>query len=100
MHSKHRTITESALYTKQISQLGNVKDFDEALQGILWALSLNPGVFDQINGSASIRIAKTTGYRRNNIDLPPLRILFCIEDDDHVELLAIGVIPDEELSDF
>lgn len=96
--SKHRTLEESGLFTQQIAQIGNARDLDAALHIVTWALCRNPEEFDVVPGTL-LRVAKTVRYIRGTTEVPPLRILFRIVNDDTVELLAVSAIPENELED-
>jgi hypothetical protein len=90
-----RNLVESPLYTKQLSELGDVERLDEVLRGVLWGISTNPEAFDLIPGFHRLRLAKTREFdvpRRK--PLPRLRIWFIDFGVGTVELLAIEREPD------
>ena len=87
-----RTIKESTQYTKQVKLLGGASRLDEALNGVIWAISNNPEVFDLVPGFGSIRIAKTDEKKtESGAIIPRLRVWFRIPPNNphEVELLYI-----------
>lgn len=86
--SSHRTLKESNLYSEQLREFGNLKFLDEALEGVVWALSTNPEYFQPILNT-TLRFVRTIEFEREGFRLIPLKIWFKILDNDHVLLLSI-----------
>jgi hypothetical protein len=86
--STHRSVRESALYSQQIKEFGETKLLDEALEGVVWALSTKPEYFEPIPGT-TLRFVRTIEFERENTGLMPLKIWFRILDDNAVELLSV-----------
>ena len=87
--STHRSITESPLYSEQLKEFGEIRHFDEALEGVMWALSTNPEYFEPIPGT-TLRFVRTIEFERDGLKLIPLKIWFRIIDENKVELLSIS----------
>ena len=83
---RFRTIVEEAAFTDQLRALGDPKEFDEQLRGLMWLLCRNPEGFDPVPCFAPLRIAKTESGSRRPFSL---RLLFEVAEDLSVHLIAI-----------
>jgi len=87
---RYRELVEDPVYTSQVENLGySDEQLDAALDAVAWALSTNPEHYPVIQGTQRLRVAKTDHYSRDNVWIPPLKVWFTIEDDDHVLLKGI-----------
>ena len=72
---------------------GDYKRLDDALRGVVWALSNNPKVYKVVEGMKGVRLLKTDSFG----DLPELMIWFRIDEvNERVELLTIESVQEEE----
>lgn len=85
----YRSIRETPLYSQQLSEFGDIKVLDEALEGVMWALARNAEHFPEIPNT-NIRCIKTLEFERSNTLLLPLKIWFTIIDENTVLLLSIS----------
>ena len=97
MSSKWRTLVESELYTKQLSELGDPQYVDEKLRSLLWGIATTPESFELIPGTKRLCVAKTTIFDDSEGRLVRLRLWFSIESGDDVLLRAIEKTEEEEL---
>ncbi|MEM0946283.1 MAG: hypothetical protein AAGK37_02675 [Pseudomonadota bacterium] len=81
-------ISEEWSYSDAIQQLKlNIKQADEALGALMYALNRNPKAFPLVHGE-TVRVAKLD--ERPNDGLPPFRVFFRISStDDYVYLLHV-----------
>lgn len=87
------TLVEDPLFTEQLQHLGDIKVLDDALSGLMWALSTKPFVYPILPGTHKLRVAKTHICQREDIIIPALRIWFIIkEEEETVQLLSIDII--------
>ena len=80
-------IIESSQYSEQIEAIfkGNWKRLDDILNGMLWALSENPFVYEIVPKMKDIRLLKT-------VSIPKLRIWFKVDGPKQiVHLLAVEI---------
>jgi hypothetical protein len=83
--SRHRQLIESTAYTACLAELGDVGVIDDALTGIMWALSINPEAFPIVPGMLDIRLAKTDPEMGTPV--PRIRVWFRIDENgEHVHL--------------
>lgn len=87
-----RTLVESKPFTQKLQEISSIKNSDEAIAVLLWAISTKPEFFPVIPGTTQLRIAKTNFYEREGTFIPPLRLWFKIVDEDTIELLYIETI--------
>lgn len=67
----------------------NEEDFDNVINGLRWALRMNPYVYPIVPNTKQLRLAKT--WRVNAI--PSMRIWFYIEESCHtVNILSIETL--------
>lgn len=94
-------LVESELFSKQLSELGDVERLDEILRGVLWGIATKPEAFDLIPGFRFLRLAKTREFdvpwRK---PLPSFRIWFIDYGVGTVELLSIEREPDPFGDDY
>lgn len=90
-----RGIVENPAYSTAAAKIGTQR-VDEALSGIMDALSRRPDAFPLIPGWEPIRIAKTDAVLDGTENaVPALRVWFVVNSDHEVELLYIEVIEDD-----
>lgn len=91
----HRTIRESALFTESLAALGDMQRADDAMSGVVWALSRKPEAYDPV--FQDVRLLKTDPLG----DMPALSVRFKIVDANTVETtpcrvngpsLALGLV--------
>ena len=80
-----RTLRETEIYKQQLARLGNVPRVDDALEVLIWGICRKPEKFEPVPNMPNCYIAKTSAGL-----VPALRLMFKIEDDNHVLLCAIG----------
>lgn len=93
-------IYEEESYRQSFAALGDARLIDEALEGVLWTLWLNPHVWEVVPGFTEIRIALTDRIVRDDgTVVPRLRVWFKIGSGDtkSVQLLFIEVDDGEPL---
>ena len=89
----YHEVVESADYSRHRSDVGDCHRVDEALCGVITALSSRPKEYDLVEGMKDVRLAKTVRYR----DVPALAVWFRVVDTKEVvELLMIERLPDED----
>jgi hypothetical protein len=89
-----RGIVESPQYSQERDAIGpSVERLDEALVGVLWALSHDPEHFELIPGTRNLHRVLTDPFP----DVPALRIWYSF-DQQQVTLHSIE-IADEEVTD-
>lgn len=82
-----RDIVESAFFTAALAQLGvDQRQLDEALQSAIWLVARDAESQPLIEGT-TLRVVLTNGIR----GVPPLRIIFTIDDETRCTLQHIGV---------
>lgn len=86
------TLVEAHLYTESLGKLGNVERLDEALTGLLWAISRRPDDFPVVSGSKTVRVAKSEYLKVDDAERRKLRIFFRIHDVNCVEMLYIDFL--------
>lgn len=99
---KLRTVREDPAFTAAAASLQpDVRRWDEIMEGIIFTVSQD--AYDEIATSVVVksnprlRLIFTAAFP----DIPSLRILYRIEDDDdHVTLLFVAENPDAEESDI
>lgn len=74
-----RTIIDGAEFEEQLRSLGDIKDLDEALRPIMWALSTRPETYEVIQEARSLRVIKTDRVDIEGKIAPPFRIYFSIQ---------------------
>lgn len=89
-----RSIEESPLYSQQVQAIGDVRHMDEALEGVIWALSKNAELFPELPNT-NIRVIKTREFERKRFSVTPLKVWFTILNENTVRLLSITTISDE-----
>ena len=86
-------LVESKNYLNELGKIGDYKRLDDALTGVIWALSNNPKVYGVVEGMKDVRLLKTDSFG----DLPKLMIWFRIDEvDGRVELLMIESVQEED----
>lgn len=93
----NRNIEESPEYLEELEKYGEIKYLDEALSGVMWALSIKPEYFPEIPNT-NIRFVRTIEFEREGYSVVPLKIWFTIIDETKVLLLFIT--PDTMEFDF
>jgi hypothetical protein len=88
-----RTLVHEDTYEESLKALGSdLQRLDDALIGVMWALSTNPEVYDIVKGTVRTRLLKTDPLG----GLPPLRVWFHVDEDgNHVHLEYIEAIEQE-----
>ena len=82
-----RTIVDEPTFVRQRSLVSpDIERFDEAMEGVIWALAREPEQFPIADEQRQIRVAKTIGSFHG---LPPFRVFFIIRDDTKVHLLWV-----------
>lgn len=89
MVGKLRTIRYTETFDLQAERIGNIRNVDDALFILTYAISRNPDPFPNVPGFGIIKIAKTDPYIREGVKVPSLRVWFRQIDENVVELLAI-----------
>ena len=85
-----RELVEDPVYTSQLENLGFTEEqLDAALEGVAWALATNAEHYAVIKGTQRLRMIKTYHYTRDDVWIPPLKIWFTIEDENHVLLRGV-----------
>ncbi len=88
------TIRENSSFEEALSSLGDVREIDDVLETLMFALSVRPDSFDLIPGFTRLRMAKTDSFVVGGKEIPGLRLTFRIVDDQTVELLWAEQIPE------
>lgn len=87
----YRTLTESELFSKQHERLTACYPMAvPAFDGLTFLISRNPEAFDPVPGNESYRLARSHRTRGNGREVPRIRILFQIVDEDRVLLCAVS----------
>ncbi len=95
----YRTLVHSSRYEEQLRAIGNVRYLDAALTVVIELIARKAEAFKRVPNLLNFYIVETAGYVREDFEVPPLRILFSIDNEDYVTLRGIMEIPPEE-SDF
>ncbi|MGA8641758.1 hypothetical protein [Candidatus Binatus sp.] len=90
-----RTLVADDAFTAQLSVLGNLPFVDEVIRGVTNGIATFAEAFDLVPGFTTLRIAKTDTFDTIARLLPPLRIYFCILDQNRVRLMWIERIDDD-----
>ena len=90
-----REVVESSHFVEHVRSLGvSVKRLDEVMLAVTWELAREPErgeIF--LEGRPDLRVKRTA----SSDDIPPMRVLYTF-DQQCVTLLALAVIPSEELT--
>ncbi len=90
---KLRTLIHSKLYDSQCESLDEQYDIEDAVNGTTYYIAWKPQDFIDIGGG--YYVAKTEKSGRT----PAMRILYLVEDDDHIQLCAISLDNEREFFD-
>ena len=84
-----RDVIEESTFAEQASKItADIRRFDDAMEGIQWALAREPDIFPVVHEASNLRIAKTVAWG----DLPSLRVFFTF-DDNQTRLFWVEAIP-------
>src|SRR5262249_12484859 len=98
MPKLYRTLRETPEFAEHMDALGDIKQIDEALNAVTWALATDPQQFPAIPGTSGLRLARTVSYQRGDVFVPGLKIWFVILADGAVELrMVTRDEPDDEI---
>ena len=95
----YRTLIHSSRFDEQLGALGDIKYLDAALTIVTMLIARRAEAFQRVPNTPNFYIAETARFVREDSMVPPLRILFSIENEHEVLLRGIMQIPPEE-SDF
>lgn len=88
------TLVETPEYVARRAEISHPR-LDDALRGVMWALSTHPTAFPLVPGFEDIRVVKTDPIEFGPSMLPRLRIWFRV-DGPHVHLEFIEPDPFDE----
>jgi hypothetical protein len=96
----YRTLVDGPEYLEQLATLGKrfggIRQVDDALESLMWALPRRPEDWPVIPGTRALRVAKTARYSWAGGMIPRLRVYFTIPNDHQVLLLWIEADPEED----
>lgn len=91
-----RTVRYAETYEKQARAIEhNVRRFDEVIRGVEWAIATRAEFFSSIPGT-NLRWASTTEIG----DVPSLKLLFTIDDENYCTVVWIEEIIPEEMGEI
>ena len=89
------TLVETELYSWMLSRLASIKDIDEILIDLTWAIARLAEDLPFVEGSDRIRFVPSKPLLRDDGTIVRLLIRFLIRDTETVDLLTVEEVPDE-----
>ena len=95
MDGKIYTLVESELYAWMLSRLAPIREIDEILIDLTWALARLAEDLPFVDGSEQIRYISSKPLLQDDGAVVRLLLRFLVRDEDTVELLTVEAIPVE-----
>ncbi len=91
-----RNVVHSDTYAKQCKEFRDIQRFEEVCRAIEWAAGLNAELIPLVANSKTLRILLTDSVESSLYNIPQFRVALKIRNDEYVDLLGIGQVPQDD----